>query len=91
VAGVRVQPLKELETTFAKQEISIAIIATPVEAAQKAADRAVRAGAQAILNFAPIKLRMSPGVAVREMDVTLELEGLCYLVTEAGAATDVKE
>ena len=46
VAGVRVQPLKELETTFEEQEISIAIIATPVEAAQKAADRAVRAGAR---------------------------------------------
>lgn len=91
VAGVTVQPLKELEKTFEELEISIAIIATPVEAAQKAADRAVRAGAKAILNFAPIKLRMSPGVAVREMDVTLELEGLCYLVTEAGAATDVKE
>jgi redox-sensing transcriptional repressor len=86
LGGVRVQPLSELEQTFLDREIAIAIIATPTEAAQKAATRAVRAGAQAILNFAPVKLHLPPGVAVREMDVTLELEGLCYIVTEAGSA-----
>ncbi len=86
LGGVRVQPLNELEQTFLDRDISIAIIATPTEAAQKAATRAVRAGAQAILNFAPVKLHLPPGVAVREMDVTLELEGLCYIVTEAGSA-----
>lgn len=89
--GVRVQALSELEQTFKDREISIAIIATPTEAAQKAATRAVQAGAQAILNFAPIKLHLPPEVAVREMDVTLELEGLCYLVTEAGSAVEGTE
>ena len=51
----------------------------------------MQAGAQAILNFAPIKLHLPPEVAVREMDVTLELEGLCYLVTEAGSAVEGTE
>ncbi|MBT8462328.1 MAG: redox-sensing transcriptional repressor Rex [Gemmatimonadetes bacterium] len=88
LSGVRVQPLSELEPTFVDREISIAIIATPVEAAQEVATRAVRAGARAILNFAPIKLHLSPDVAVREMDVTLELEGLCYMVTAAGSAAE---
>jgi redox-sensing transcriptional repressor len=91
LGGVRVQALSDLEQTFADREVSIAIIATPTEAAQKAATRAVRAGARAILNFAPIKLHLPPGVAVREMDVTLELEGLCYMVTEAGSATEETE
>jgi redox-sensing transcriptional repressor len=86
--GVRVQPLSELEQTFLDRGISIAIIATPTEAAQEAATRAVLAGARAILNFAPVKLDLPAGVAMREMDVTLELEGLCYMVTAADSAAD---
>jgi redox-sensing transcriptional repressor len=88
LGGVRVQPLSELEQTFSDRGISIAIIATPGEAAQELASRAVRAGARAILNFAPVKLDLPPGVAMREMDVTLELEGLCYMVTAVGQAAD---
>jgi len=84
IGGVKVQPLAELEPTFQELAISIAIVATPAEGAQRAADRAVKAGARAILNFAPVKLHMPPEVAVREMDVTLELEGLCYMVTAGG-------
>ncbi len=83
LGGVRVQPLDALERGFADLEISIGIIATPPEAAQEVATRAVRAGAAAILNFAPIKLDLPPGVALRTMDMTLELEGLCYMVTAA--------
>jgi len=86
--GVRVQPLSELEQTFLDRGISIAIIATPTEAAQEAATRAVQAGARAILNFAPVKLDLPAGVAMREMDVTLELEGLCYMVTAANSTAE---
>jgi redox-sensing transcriptional repressor len=91
LGGVRVQPMRELETAFAEREVSIAIVATPVESAQKVAMRAVRAGARAILNFAPIKLQLPPEVAVREMDVTLELEGLCYMVTAADTMVEDAE
>ena len=86
--GVRVQPLSELEQTFVDRGISIAIIATPTEAAQEAATRAVLAGARAILNFAPVKLDLPAGVAMREMDVTLELQGLCFMVTAANLAAE---
>jgi redox-sensing transcriptional repressor len=91
IGGVRVQPLAELERTFLEREISIAIVATPVGRAQRAASRAVGAGARAILNFAPVKLHLPPEIAVREMDVTLELEGLCYLVTSGGPALEDTE
>ena len=91
IGGVRVQPLRELEQTFRDREISIAIVATPVEGAQRAADRAVGAGARAVLNFAPVKLHLPPEIAVREMDVTLELEGLCYMVTAGGPALEDTE
>ncbi|MDP2470222.1 MAG: redox-sensing transcriptional repressor Rex [Candidatus Palauibacterales bacterium] len=91
LGGVRVQPLSELKRTFEDRRVAIAIIATPVEAAQQSADMAVGAGARAILNFAPVKLDVPEGVAVREMDVTLELEGLCYMLTTGGPAADDTE
>ena len=80
VDGIRIRPLRELESAFQELAVSIVIIATPQEVAERVAIRAVRAGARAVLNFAPIKLHLPPGVAVREMDVTLELEGLCYVL-----------
>lgn len=87
LGGVEVKPLSELESEFAAHEVAIAIIATPPEQAPELAHRAVSAGAAAILNFAPVKLDLPAGVALRTMDVTLELEGLCYTMTsheEAG-------
>jgi redox-sensing transcriptional repressor len=91
LGGVRVQAMRELEATFAERDVSIAIIATPAESAQDVAARAVQAGARAILNFAPVKLHLPAEVAVREMDVTLELEGLCYMVTSADSAAEDAE
>ena len=86
IDGIRVRPLSELESTFAALDVSIAIIATPQEVAEDVALRAVRAGARGILNFAPMKLQLPAQVAVREVDVTLELEGLCYMLTTAAAS-----
>lgn len=81
INGILVRALDELEEVVDAREVAIAIVATPPEEAQAAAMRAVRAGARAILNFAPIKLDLPAGIALRTMDVTLELEGLSYLVT----------
>lgn len=78
--GVEVRPLQDLEAVFAEHDVSIAIIATPPDVAREVAHRAVAAGASAILNFAPVKLDLPAGVALRTMDVTLELEGLSYMV-----------
>jgi len=89
VDGIRIRPIRDLESTFRDLEVSIVIVATPQEVAEKVALRAVRAGARAVLNFAPIKLHLPPHVAVRAVDVTLELEGLCYLLTSSGDAPEI--
>lgn len=81
VSGVEVSPLASLESVVAERGIEIAIVATPPEAAQEVAERLWEAGVQAILNFAPVKLAAPEEAAVRTVDVVLELEGLCYLLT----------
>jgi redox-sensing transcriptional repressor len=64
--------------------IDIAIVAVPAAAAQGVVDRVVDAGVRAILNFAPTKLSVPEHVAVKTVNMALELEGLSYaLVNEA--------
>lgn len=81
VAGVEVSPLEELEEVVREKGVEVAVIATPPESAQEVARRLWEAGVAAILNFAPVKLSSPEDVAVRTVDVVLELEGLCYLLT----------
>jgi redox-sensing transcriptional repressor len=68
----------DLEATLAREQIDIVILAVPGEVAQAITDRVVRSGVRAILNFAPVKLRVEEKVALRNVDMALELEGLSF-------------
>ena len=56
----------------------IAILAVPAQAAQKAADLMIHAGIHAILNFAPVLLRVPDNVHVRNVSFLQELAVLSY-------------
>lgn len=56
----------------------IGIIAVPAAAAQSVAETLVSAGVTAILNFAPVSLRVPAGVAVRNVDFVQEMAVLSY-------------
>ena len=62
----------------------VAVLAVPAPAAQEVAESLVDAGVQAILNFAPVKLRLPNGVAVRNVDFVQELAVLCYYLSDEG-------
>lgn len=66
----------------------IAILAVPAPAAQAVAERLVEAGIRAILNFAPVLLRVPPGVVVRNVSFLQELAVLSYHLTENGDKAD---
>ena len=57
---------------------NVGIIAVPAQGAQRAADLMVSADIRAILNFAPARIEVPPHVALRGVDLTRELEVLCY-------------
>lgn len=76
--GLMVRDVRQLEADLKKDPTDIAILVTPAEVAQEVADRLVRAGVKAILNFAPAPLRVPPGVAVQSVNMALELETLSY-------------
>ena len=76
--GLAVRADEEMEATMRAEEIDMAILAVPADAAQQVADRIVAAGVRGILNFAPVRLKVPRGVALKNVDVTLELEGLSF-------------
>jgi redox-sensing transcriptional repressor len=70
-----------LERDIATNKYQIAVLAVPAEAAQKLADRAVRAGIKGVLNFAPVQLNIPDHVALRAVNMAMELEALTFAIT----------
>ncbi len=58
--------------------IKIAIIAVPPQEAQKVADALVSAGIEAILNYAPVNLKVPPHVKVHYIDPVVGLRHMTY-------------
>lgn len=78
VGTLEVHHLDMLEVVAKTQRASIGIIATPANAAQEVAVRFAGAGVRSLLNFAPAVLKRPPGVEVRRVDVSTELQILAY-------------
>ncbi|MGH7505437.1 MAG: redox-sensing transcriptional repressor Rex, partial [Longimicrobiales bacterium] len=76
--GLVVRPDAELEGALRGEVIDIVILAVPGESAQGLVDRVVGAGVRAILNFAPVKLNVPADVALKNVNMAVELEGLSY-------------
>jgi redox-sensing transcriptional repressor len=80
--GIEVRSLDELENFVRENNVKMAIITVPADAAQDVAVQLVRGGVGAILNFAPIKLNVPEHVQVASADLTLELQRLAYYLSE---------
>ena len=79
--GTVVSDIAELESTIKQQAVDIAVLVTPAEVAQDLADRIVKLGVKAILNFAPVQLAVPEDVTVKNVNLALELEALSYALT----------
>lgn len=79
--GLVVQPDDAMEDLLLHRQIEIAIVAVPADAAQAVVDRLVKAGVRALLNFAPVKLRVPRDIALKNVNMAVELEGLSYALS----------
>ncbi|GAA5007649.1 redox-sensing transcriptional repressor Rex [Actinopolymorpha pittospori] len=73
-----IQAYNELERVVSEYGVAIGVISTPATAAQEVCDRMVAAGITSVLNFAPVVLSVPPGVDVRKVDLSTELQILAY-------------
>jgi redox-sensing transcriptional repressor len=81
---VTVRDAAHLERDIAANGYQIAVLAVPGEQAQRVADRIVSAGIKAILSFAPVQLAVPTGVALRTVNMAMELEALTFALTNRG-------
>src|SRR5579872_7084089 len=79
--GIQVRDIEQLDRDIQREHPDIVVLTVPGDEAQKVVDRVVRAGIKAILNFAPTQLHAPPDVAVKTVNMAMELEGLSFALT----------
>jgi redox-sensing transcriptional repressor len=81
-SGLRIHGPEQLESLLESLGVELVILAVPARAAQEMAERAVEAGIKGILNFAPIRLKVPPGVPVEDVNLVMQLEALSFAITQ---------
>lgn len=76
--GVPVRPQTELISTVRDHGIRVGIVAVPAATAQEVADDLISGGVGAILNYAPVTLRVPEGIRVRDIDPISALQSMTY-------------
>ncbi|MCR8642245.1 redox-sensing transcriptional repressor Rex [Paenibacillus sp. N1-5-1-14] len=80
INNLPVQPMEALDASVKEHEIRIGIITVPAHEAQNVANMFVAAGIEAILNFAPINIKVPSTIRVHNADFTTELQSLAYFL-----------
>jgi len=80
IEGVEILPIEQLEVVVKQNHTQIGIVAVPAVVAQDIADQLIKAGVQAILNFAPVVLNVPPEIELRNVDLVVNLEVLTFNV-----------
>jgi redox-sensing transcriptional repressor len=78
LGGMPIYHTDDLARINAEVGAQVGVVAVPRVAAQEAVDKLVAAGILAILNFAPTSILVRPGIVVRNVDLTSEMEVLSY-------------
>lgn len=77
IMGVPVQSMDDLVTVCRNEGIKIGILTVPASEAQATAELLQQGGVEAILNFAPAKLKLDD-LFIQNIDLTIELQSLAY-------------
>jgi redox-sensing transcriptional repressor len=86
LGSVRVSPVSKMAEVIGGERVAIAIVTTPASAAQTVVDEAVAAGVKSILNFAPTTVSVPARVALRQVDLGIELQILSFYQEHQAAA-----
>ncbi len=78
--GIVVSDVKNLREELEAHSIDIIVVAVPGSAAQGVVDEAIAAGVRAILNFAPVSLKVPEHISLRYENMSMELEQLSYFL-----------
>ncbi|MED5199778.1 MAG: redox-sensing transcriptional repressor Rex [Gemmatimonadota bacterium] len=76
--GLCVRDISEFEAVSNDESVEMVILAIPVEAVPSVMEHVEKAGIRGILNFAPTKLNVPLGIAVKDVNMVMELEALSF-------------
>jgi redox-sensing transcriptional repressor len=76
--GIIISDARRMEEEINAAQIEIAVVAVPAPVAQYIVDDIVKSGIKAILNFAPINLKVPDDVYLRNENMSMELEYLSF-------------
>ncbi|MGH2535271.1 MAG: redox-sensing transcriptional repressor Rex [Thermomicrobiales bacterium] len=82
VDGLTIVADDRIAGEIARLGIRMGIIAVPAQAAQHVAEQMVIGGVRAILNYAPVVLRLPAGVIVREVDPISAMQSMTYYLED---------
>ncbi len=85
--GVIVQPESEIASAVRDLGIRMGIVAVPADQAQEVTDQLLAGGVRAVLNYAPVTLRVPEGVWVREIDPISLMQSMTYYLDDDDGST----
>jgi redox-sensing transcriptional repressor len=77
-AGIEVLDVMEMRNHICPRGVPIAILTVPAANAQEMADQLIRCGVKAILNYAPVTLKVPEGVRLVNIDPVLSLQTIAF-------------
>ncbi|HEX6291407.1 MAG TPA: redox-sensing transcriptional repressor Rex [Herpetosiphonaceae bacterium] len=78
LVGLTIHHVNTIPTVVREQNVRMAIVAVSAEQAQDVVDLLVKAGVEAILNYAPVIVQVPEGVWVRHIDPVSLLHSMTY-------------
>jgi redox-sensing transcriptional repressor len=79
--GITISDSGNIKPLLKENDIAIVVITVPGSAAQRICDDVVDAGVKAILNFAPVSLKVPDDVVLLNENMAIELEHLSFSLT----------
>lgn len=77
-AGIKVIDVNEMQNHICPRGVPIAILTVPAANAQEMADQLIRCGVKAILNYAPVTLKVPEGIRLANIDPVLSLQTITF-------------
>ncbi len=84
VRDVKIYDIKDFDQVSKKDKIDVVVITVPAQFAQSVLEQVTEAGIKAVMNFAPIPLRVEEDVKLKTVDLTISLESLSYFLAQPG-------
>lgn len=77
-SGIKVQDVALMEEKIAELQVKVAVLTVPATEAQRMAERLAKCGVRAILNYAPVSLKLPEDIQISNIYPVLELQKMAF-------------